>query len=92
MKPDSHNLTPGGNYSPSDRANQGVSAAKSHMGGKFNKPFYGEGMDQGNTTPPAEKTNTKPLGPASDPNSKDLMQRPGVGAGDPSTVKRSSKP
>lgn len=90
MKADSHNLTPGGQYTPSDRAQKAQTAATAHMNGKQSKPFYGEGMQTGNTTPATEKTNTKPLSPASKPTSKDLMQRPGVGA-DNSKVKRSSQ-
>lgn len=92
MDHDKHNLTKGGKYSPSDRASAAIKQSTKHLDGGFKKPFYGEGMNQGNTTPPTVKTNTKPLGPASDPTSKDLMQRPGVDAGNPSTVKRSSKP
>lgn len=91
MKADAHNLTPDGQYTPSDRAQKAQTAAVAHQNGKASKPFYGEGMDQGNTTPPTVKTNTKPLGPASKPTSNDLMQRPGVSAAQPAKVKRSSK-
>lgn len=90
MNADSHNLTQNGQYTPSDRARKAQSAATAHMGGRTGKPFYGEGMHQGNTTPAPQTTNTKPAKGATPPNVKNPTQQPGLGA-DNSAIKRSSK-
>lgn len=76
-----------GVYEPTDRAKRGVDAATAHMGGRFGKPFVGEGMHEGNTTPNTEgKTSTQPIAGGTPPTSKNQTE-PGAGA-DNSKVKK----
>lgn len=74
----------------SDRAAAGVKASMSHLpNGTPAKPFYGEGMDLGNTTPTHGFQGTAPLGGATPPNVVNPMQRPGNGA---SPIIRKARP
>ena len=84
MRPEDQINAGNGVYEPSDRAKKASGAAMKEV----RSPFYGEGMDQGKTTPADEKTNTKPISGGSDPTSYDEMQRPGVDAKNTKVIER----
>lgn len=85
MNPNSH-IPEGGR---SERAASAVNQATQHMGGRFGKPFYGEGMHEGNTTPTQSPTMTKPAMGATPPMQANPTQSPGKGA---SAITRKGKP
>lgn len=68
----------------SDRAKAGVSKSQQHLpGASTQKPFYGEGMHQGNTVPPNYPTMAEPAKGATPPHVLNPGQEPGHQASNP---------
>jgi hypothetical protein len=76
-------MNPEHQLAPDGQSERAAKAAKQATAGN-GKPFYGEGMHQGNSVPRGTaKTNTQPLKGATPPTVLNPMQRPGQGASNP---------